>query len=257
MVLYGHTPTPDPEWVNNTICLDTGCVFGGRLTALRYPEKELVSVPAGRVWYEPARPFRAVRGSPRPPSRPARRDPGVLDITDVLGKRVIETGHHGRVTVREENAAAALEVMSRFAVDPRWLLYLPPTMSPSPTSGRPDLLEHPAEAFAAYRARASPTWSARKSTWARGPCCSPAGTRRRPGPVRGAGRHARGGYTRTGRPFFGPGRSRTRAGPYAGGRRAGPGARDRRQLLDAVRAGIGQPASGTSWAPAGCCSTAS
>ena len=50
MVLYGHTPVPEPEWVNNTMCLDTGCVFGGRLTALRYPERELVSVPAERVW---------------------------------------------------------------------------------------------------------------------------------------------------------------------------------------------------------------
>ncbi len=47
MVVYGHTPVPEAEWLNNTICLDTGCVFGGKLTALRYPEKELVSVPAG------------------------------------------------------------------------------------------------------------------------------------------------------------------------------------------------------------------
>ncbi|MDT4921657.1 MAG: hypothetical protein QOI15_2559, partial [Pseudonocardiales bacterium] len=57
MVLYGHTPVPSPEWINNTLCLDTGCVFGGRLTALRYPERELVSVPAAKVYYEPARPF--------------------------------------------------------------------------------------------------------------------------------------------------------------------------------------------------------
>ncbi len=64
MVLYGHTPVPVPEWVNGTLCLDTGCVFGGRLTALRYPESELVSVPAARVYYEPARPF---------PANPARR----------------------------------------------------------------------------------------------------------------------------------------------------------------------------------------
>jgi protein phosphatase len=35
------------------------------------------------------------------------------------------------VTVREENAAAALEIMSRFATDPRWLVYLPPTMAPT------------------------------------------------------------------------------------------------------------------------------
>ncbi len=48
MVVYGHTPVPEPEWLNRTINIDTGCVFGGRLTALRYPEKELVSVPAAR-----------------------------------------------------------------------------------------------------------------------------------------------------------------------------------------------------------------
>ncbi len=55
VVLYGHTPTPEPVWENRTLCLDTGCVFGGKLTALRYPEHEIVSVPALRVWSEPAR----------------------------------------------------------------------------------------------------------------------------------------------------------------------------------------------------------
>ncbi len=54
--------------------------------------------------------------------------------------------------VRDAHAAAALEVMSRFAIDPRWLLYLPPTMSPVATSTRDDLLEHPDQAFDAYRA---------------------------------------------------------------------------------------------------------
>ncbi|CAA9526951.1 MAG: Putative phosphatase, partial [uncultured Solirubrobacteraceae bacterium] len=56
-VVYGHTPVPEPEWINNTICLDTGAVFGGRLTALRWPEREIVSVPARRTYAEPARPF--------------------------------------------------------------------------------------------------------------------------------------------------------------------------------------------------------
>jgi protein phosphatase len=144
MVLYGHTPIPAPEWVNNTMCLDTGCVFGGRLTALRYPEKELVSVPAERVWYEPARPLAPA------PAPEQQREPGVLDLADVLGKRVIETKYHGRVIIKEENAAGALEVMSRFALDPGRLLYLPPTMAPCATSSRPDLLEHPDEAFSAY-----------------------------------------------------------------------------------------------------------
>ena len=159
MVLYGHTPVPVPEWINNTLCLDTGCVFGGRLTALRYPERELVSVPAAEVYYEPARPFPAssdalaadvpttgIGGAAQ------RRDPDVLDITDVTGRRVIDTAYQHRIGVREENAAAALEVMSRFAIDPRWLVYLPPTMSPVATSTLPDLLEHPAQAFEAFRA---------------------------------------------------------------------------------------------------------
>ena len=75
----------------------------------------------------------------------------LLDVEDVLGKRIISTRYARNVTIREENAAAALEAMSRFAVDPRWLVYLPPTMSSSDTSQRPDLLEHPTEAFTYYR----------------------------------------------------------------------------------------------------------
>lgn len=53
-VVYGHTPVLTPEWVNGTIDIDTGCVFGGKLTALRYPELELVSVPARRAWWPPS-----------------------------------------------------------------------------------------------------------------------------------------------------------------------------------------------------------
>ncbi|MGC5028406.1 polynucleotide kinase-phosphatase [Micromonospora sp. DT229] len=140
-VVYGHTPTPEPEWVNNTICIDTGCVFGGRLTALRYPERELVGVPAEREWYAPVRPLTAA---------PARPDE-VLELTDVVGRRHIEHPY-GSLTVPAENNAAALEVMSRFAVDPRWLVWLPPTMAPCSTSKLDGYLEHPAEAFADYRA---------------------------------------------------------------------------------------------------------
>ena len=60
-VVYGHTPVVEPVWSNNTIDIDTGCVFGHRLTALRYPELELVSVSARRVYQEKGGPFR-VRG---------------------------------------------------------------------------------------------------------------------------------------------------------------------------------------------------
>jgi protein phosphatase len=138
-VVYGHTPIATPEWVNNTICLDTGCVFGGALTALRYPEREIVSVPAAREYYAPVRPLA--------PKAPERGDG--LNLADVVGRRTLETGY-GRVTVAAENAAAALEVMSRFAVDPKWLRWLPPTMAPCSTSTVDGYLEHPTEALADY-----------------------------------------------------------------------------------------------------------
>ncbi|MGA4846106.1 polynucleotide kinase-phosphatase [Streptomyces sp. G5(2025)] len=141
-VVYGHTPVSTATWLNNTICLDTGAVFGGKLTALRWPERELVDVPAERVWYEPAKPLRT--------EAPGSHDGRPLDLTDVQGRRVVDTRYAGRVAVREENAAAALEVMSRFAIDPRLLPYLPPTMAPTATSRRDGYLEHPAEAFASY-----------------------------------------------------------------------------------------------------------
>ncbi len=141
MVVHGHTPVPKAEWVNNTICLDTGVVFGGSLTALRYPERETVSVPAEQEWYEPIRPLRQEAGD---------RAQSVLRIDDVAGTRWLQTTHAGKVKIPEENAAAALEIMSRFAVDPRWLIYLPPTMSPASAAKLDGHLEHPEQAFDEY-----------------------------------------------------------------------------------------------------------
>jgi len=149
MVVYGHTPVPEPEWLNRTINIDTGCVFGGKLTALRYPEKEIVSVPAKQTYAQPAKPF--LVEAPTPPLSAQQQQDDLLDMEDVLGKRIVSTRLCSNVTVREENATAALEVMSRFAANPKWLIYLPPTMSPSETTKEPGLLEHPAEAFAYYR----------------------------------------------------------------------------------------------------------
>ena len=197
-VVYGHTPTTDAEWVNNTMCLDTGCVFGGRLTALRYPEREIVSVAAQQVWYEPAKPLSPAPGAD---ATITRREPDLLHLSDVTGKRVVETRYHGRISVRPEQAAAALEVMSRFAVDPRWLLYLPPTMSPVDTATADGMLEHPREAFDGYRRAGVPTVMCQeKHMGSRAVVlvCRDAGAVRFG--IDGCGAV----YTRTGRPFFTP-----------------------------------------------------
>jgi protein phosphatase len=151
-VVYGHTPVAEPEWLNRTMNIDTGCVFGGKLTALRYPEKEIVQVPAHRTYYEPLRPFLTEPGAPASPELSAQQQhDDLLDMEDVFGKRIIGTRLHRSVTIREENATAALEVMSRYAANPKWLIYLPPTMSPSETSQKDGYLEYPDEAFRYFR----------------------------------------------------------------------------------------------------------
>ncbi len=214
VVVYGHSPVPEPVWLNRTICIDTGCVFGGRLTALRYPEKELVQVAARRMYYQPAKPLAdsittshddvaassdAASKTPAPTQRPYN---DLLDIKDVTGKRIITTRVHHTVTVREENAVAALEVMSRFAVDPHWLIYLPPTMAPTDTCKSGDLLEHPREAFAYFRHAGVPRVICQEKHMGSRAiiilCRDDQVARRRFGITSGAGVV----YTRTGRPFF-------------------------------------------------------
>ncbi|GHV33335.1 polynucleotide kinase-phosphatase [Synergistales bacterium] len=147
LVVYGHTPMAEAQNLNNTVCIDTGCVFSGHLTAFRYPEREIVQVAALREYYAPTKSMAKARAADD------LIDNDLLDIEDVLGKRYIETRLRQRVKISEEQSAAALEVMSRYAADPRWLVYLPPTMSPCETSALPDYLEYPTEAFEYYRSR--------------------------------------------------------------------------------------------------------
>lgn len=193
-VVYGHTPVPSAQWLNNTIDIDTGCVFGGSLTALRYPEEELVSVPAHTMYCEPVKPLEGAELSSAavqavllpmneaavPPvgsrtTQPSgdktaartagsntahntimslqQQDDDVLDIEDVTGRRIVQTRLKNNILIRQENSIAALEAVSRFAVNPKWLIYLPPTMSPCETSTLDGFLEYPAEAIGYYKSR--------------------------------------------------------------------------------------------------------
>lgn len=148
-VVYGHTPIPEPEWLNNTLNIDTGCVFGGKLTALRYPELQVVSVDALQVYCQPVRPIKPLESN----LSSQQENDNLLDIEDVTGKRIIQTQLKANITILPQNSIAALEVMSRFAVNPKWLIYLPPTMSPCATSELPNYLEHPNEALDYYHKR--------------------------------------------------------------------------------------------------------
>jgi protein phosphatase len=203
MVVYGHTPVPEPEWLNRTINIDTGCVFGGRLTALRYPELELVSVPALATYAQPARPLHLLASAP-PAAQHIEDD--ILDWTDVSGKRVVTTRLVPSITVRAENAVAATEVLSRFAVDPKWLVYLPPTMPPCDASSHPDYLEHPDEAFSYYRQQGvTSVVCEEKHMGSRAIviiCRSTEVARKRFGIFRSGADAAGVVYTRTGRRFF-------------------------------------------------------
>ena len=147
-VVYGHTPVPEPEWLNNTLCIDTGCVFGGGLTALRWPERETLTVPARRQYAEPAKPLDHDR------RLSAQQDHDRLLYFDDYATRMrIETRFKSTIQIPEQNSLAALEVMSRFAIDPRWLIYLPPTMAACPTAPEGPFLEHPEQAIRHYAQR--------------------------------------------------------------------------------------------------------
>ena len=142
-IVYGHTPSRETSWTGRTLCVDTGCVFGGALSALRWPEREIVSVPANRTWCEPTKPL----------DDAPEREADDLYLDDVTGTRRIETGLGGSIRINAPKSAAAIDIATRFGIDPRWLAYLPATMAPSHTrDGVTSELERPEQAFDEYRA---------------------------------------------------------------------------------------------------------
>ena len=156
MVVYGHTPVPQADWLNRTINIDTGCVFGGSLTALRYPEKELVSVAARATYAQPVRPLVAVAESaPSLTSQQVHDD--LLDIDDVIGKRIVTTRLHHNVTVREENAIGGSRSHEPICGESEMAdLLAAHDVAHGDDCASRVFLEHPAEAFAYFRREGVP-----------------------------------------------------------------------------------------------------
>ena len=142
LVVFGHTPVPEPDRLNNTINIDTGCCFGGASPPSATPRTR--PSPSPRTRSTPSPRGRSSTPRSRGEALDTRSGDDLLRIEDVTGKRIVSTAFMGTLTIRAEQAGPALEVLSRFAADPRWLVYLPPTMAPCPASPSGPYLEHPA-----------------------------------------------------------------------------------------------------------------
>lgn len=145
MVVFGHAPVPSPIWQGNAVNIDTGCVYGGALTAIRFPERSIVSVAASKVHAEPRRPFALEE------EESLQSDADNLVISRFAGRSLSSTRYNYHITLKEEYAPAVLELFSFNRIDPHWFIYLPPAYSPPKSSKLPGLLEHPLDAFNYYR----------------------------------------------------------------------------------------------------------
>ncbi|HBW38451.1 polynucleotide kinase-phosphatase [Desulfosporosinus sp. BICA1-9] len=143
IIVWGHDPRPLPQVINNTINIDQGVVFGGRLTAYRYPQKTFVSVVAHEDYANDPESFLQKWKKERfsPPN-----------IQSFLNGFSVSTEVYGDIRIQEEFVKSSIEEVSHYTVPIEELVYIPPTMSPTTDpSPQLDYLEHPKEAFEYYR----------------------------------------------------------------------------------------------------------
>ncbi len=198
LVVYGHTPIPEPSWQNNTVNIDTGCVFGGELTALRYPERSTVSVPAHQIWCQPSRPMHWIG---------AQKNTRIVDHSISMAwtspRVLVSTADRYNLNLEEGPFLQTALHLSKRAVHFRWLIYAPPTISPPTTSNLPGLLEHPAQAIDYFRKKGVGLLVARQiqhGTAVVIVLCRNAEAAERRFSLKGQGIGAV--YTRSGRPYF-------------------------------------------------------
>lgn len=154
LIVWGHDPRPHPLIINNTINIDQGAVFGGALTAYRYPEGEFVSVDAEAD-------HSGTDDNPLAKWEQERLAPP--DIAKFINGYSVLTEEAGEVRIPQELVIPAIDTVSHFTVPLGQLVYIPPTMSPTPeTSALDGFLEHPAEAIRYYRNQGVQTLIAEK-----------------------------------------------------------------------------------------------
>ncbi|MFJ8458399.1 polynucleotide kinase-phosphatase [Lysinibacillus xylanilyticus] len=154
LIIWGHDPKLRPLKQNNTLNIDQGVVFGGQLTAFRYPEKTIEFVNAYKN-------YAGIERNPLLEAKAQRFDPP--NIGAFLEGFTVETAYFGNVQIGGAHAKAAIDNVSHYALPLEQLVYIPPTMSPTPqTSALGDTLEHPTEAFAYYQKHGVHTMIAEK-----------------------------------------------------------------------------------------------
>ncbi|WP_310831562.1 polynucleotide kinase-phosphatase [Paenibacillus pedocola] len=154
LIIWGHDPRPYPTVVKNTVNIDQGAVFGGSLTGYRYPEQQFVSVRAHRDYArDPDSPLiRWERGRFSPPN-----------LRKFVEGYSVMTDAYGEISVRGDYVKAAIDSVSHFTIPLEELVYIPPTMSPTPSvSADEAYLEHPQEAFNYFRSQGVTTMVAEK-----------------------------------------------------------------------------------------------
>lgn len=153
-IIWGHDPKTQPLVINNTINIDQGVVFGGKLTAFRYPEKDFIFVKA-------ANDYSGAVDNPLKEWEKKRFD--APNIEKFIEGYSVQTKQFGYVKVHQDIVKSAIDTISHYAVPIEQLLYIPPTMSPTlETSLLPDFLEHPKEAIEYYRSHGIETLIAEK-----------------------------------------------------------------------------------------------
>lgn len=145
-VVFSHQPVVDVQDAGSHVAIDTACLYGGRLSAFRYPERSVVSVPAAKAYAPAEWPEATVQET----KAKSELDRWELPVSLLNGEFLVQTAAGYSFSVTNTQFAATVELLQMETVSPRWLIYLPPSMSPPQPATEPGHLEHPHEAFSYY-----------------------------------------------------------------------------------------------------------